>query len=392
MQFYLMQCLHSRESATEYRTPIQRSDSALSPFALQLFSMVVSWITSRLVFCLSLNIPAIHKYRKIVIRNIDLRPWSNMILKQIKSNNTPEVLSSFKIWTWMSVFPFFFCKLFLKTLPEVASRLAQSGGKRLPFLQCFARSTKKKRFIVSLCVSTSFEFNFFAWIPDGGIVLRSSASAINRNPTQLHSSLKAYTIRTTRRTFEPKWCTGPLSFADIKYHFTHDPKERSAINWWNEPTFRLVICYQVGLAHGNNTPLLLSRCSVSWTSSGSLPATVGWLIARSVTRLADDIDVPILSSTETPWIESKWSSSQLIWQSCVASTSLSRLLKTFNLGLLALNLCLLASQKCLELQDLVWYLVAQLMLAFAWFRCVTRESIAVLADVWVLWNSCLPIT
>ena len=127
-------------------------------------------------------------------------------------------------------------------------------------------------------------------------------------------------------------------------------------------------------------------------SRGHSQLLVGWLIARSVTRLADDIDVPILSSTETPWIESEWSSSQLIWQSCVASTSLSRLLKTFNLGLLALNLCLLASQKCLELQDLVWYLVAQLMLAFAWFRCVTRESIAVLADVWVLWDSCLPIT
>ena len=47
-------------------------------------------------FCLSLNITTIHKCRIIVIRNIDLRPWSNMILKHVKSNNTPEVLSSFK--------------------------------------------------------------------------------------------------------------------------------------------------------------------------------------------------------------------------------------------------------------------------------------------------------
>ena len=99
---------------------------------------------------------------------------------------------------------------------------------------------------------------------------------------------------------------------------------------------------------------LLTECSVSWTSSESPHATRGWLIAGSVTRLTDDIDVPIPSSTETPWIE-------------------SRLLKTFNS---AFWLSIFASWRVISVLNCkkscdIWRHSWRLL--FAWFRCVTRE-------------------
>ena len=41
------------------------------------------------------------------------------------------------------------------------------------------------------------------------------------------------------------------------------------------------------------------ECSLCWNNSGSPPAHGKWLIAGSATRLTDDVDVPILSSTLT---------------------------------------------------------------------------------------------
>ena len=74
-------------------------------------------------FCLSRHIHIIQKYRKIVLRNKEFRPWSNIQQSHVISQNTPEILWSFEIWTRMSGFSFFYT-FFLKWLPEIASRSA----------------------------------------------------------------------------------------------------------------------------------------------------------------------------------------------------------------------------------------------------------------------------
>ena len=81
--------------------------------------------------CLSLNINIIQRSRKIVLRNFEFRPWSNMISIYVVYRDTPENLSSFKIWTWISGFSFFCQRFFLKLLPKVASRSVHNDGWRL---------------------------------------------------------------------------------------------------------------------------------------------------------------------------------------------------------------------------------------------------------------------
>ena len=66
-------------------TPIQSTDSDLSPSMFQESSMVASSSTSRLV---SLNINLIQRYRKIVVRNTEFRPWSNTVPVHVISYNT----------------------------------------------------------------------------------------------------------------------------------------------------------------------------------------------------------------------------------------------------------------------------------------------------------------
>ena len=111
-------------------------------------------------FCLSRNIYIIQKYRKIVLRNKEFRPWSNIQQSYVISQNTPEILWSFKIWTRMSGFSFFYT-FFLKWLPEIASRLVHNGGWRLPILQWVRPSCMANTFNVTFWMCTSLDLNYF---------------------------------------------------------------------------------------------------------------------------------------------------------------------------------------------------------------------------------------
>ena len=77
-------------------TPIQGSDTDLYPSIFQQSLMPAVRSTSMLVF-VSLDINEIQRYGKIVLRNIQFRPWSNMIPICVIFHNSPEILSSFNI-------------------------------------------------------------------------------------------------------------------------------------------------------------------------------------------------------------------------------------------------------------------------------------------------------
>ena len=133
-------------------------------------------------FCLSRNIHFIQKSRKIVLRNKEFRPWSNIQQKHVISQNTPEILWSFKIWTRMSGFSFFYT-FFLKWLPEIASRLVHNGGWRQPILQWVRPVLHGKHVQCHFLNVHLFWFELFlTWISNGVIGFRSSVSATNRSP------------------------------------------------------------------------------------------------------------------------------------------------------------------------------------------------------------------
>ena len=72
-------------------------------------------------------------------------------------------------------------------------------------------------------MSTSFDLNFFTWIPDGGIVLRSSGSTVDGSPVQLLTAFNAYPMNFPGKIFVPNWCTRPWSVDDIGSNFTSAP-------------------------------------------------------------------------------------------------------------------------------------------------------------------------
>ena len=85
-------------------TPMQSSDSDLSPSCFPIITdgRLVKYTNA--CRCFSLGINVIQRYRKSVLRNKEFRFKSNIIPKYPMSNSIPENLSSFNIWTWISGF------------------------------------------------------------------------------------------------------------------------------------------------------------------------------------------------------------------------------------------------------------------------------------------------
>ena len=99
--------------------------------------------------------------------------------------NSPEILSNFKIWSGISGFSFCW-RLLLEFLPEVGS------GKITAVILAIFRPSCMETYSLSLfekCPDL-----LFSWNSDGGLVLRSSVATINKSPVQLPSSFKAYPL------------------------------------------------------------------------------------------------------------------------------------------------------------------------------------------------------
>ena len=72
------------------------------------------------------------------------------------------------------------------------------------------------------------------------------------------------------------------------------------MNWvLPKRAFELLAGGVLGAAANFSTAVCI-ECSLRWNSSGSAPACGGCLIAGSVIRLTDDVDVAILPATLTP--------------------------------------------------------------------------------------------
>ena len=132
----------------------------------------------------------------------EFRPWRNLVPIYVTSQNTPEILLSCKIRTYISGISCFFWRRFLICLPCGRTPLGTQRWTTASILANFRPEPNGKRHSLSLLwLSTSFDTNRFTRISDGGIVLRSFVSAINRTPVQLPPAFNAYPMkRISRRT------------------------------------------------------------------------------------------------------------------------------------------------------------------------------------------------
>ena len=143
-------------------------------------------------------------------------------------------------------------------------------------------------------MSTSFELNLLTWVPDGGIVLRSSVSSIKRSPVQLLTAVKAYPMNWT---FLPNWCTRPWSFDGSGSNFTSAPN--GIIGNWTDvheasghlkvvsfSMFRIWQQYSMDSAH-------LLSWSPGWTNTDEVPLFTPRTARSTIPCVSDLCDVDI---------------------------------------------------------------------------------------------------
>ena len=147
---------------------------------------------------LSLDINVIQRYRKIVLRNKEFRSWSNMSPKKVISQNTPDILSSFNVWTRTSGVSFFF--RFLPEVTRVAHSAVDNGFRSCDVLPVLHGKTNS--LIVSLLhVHLFFDLTLFMRTSDSGIVLGSSVSTINRSPVRLPPGVQGVSHGYSKKDF-----------------------------------------------------------------------------------------------------------------------------------------------------------------------------------------------
>ena len=195
--------------------------------------------------CLSLNINGIQRCRKIVLRNMVFRPWSNMLLMCEVSHSTSEILSSFKIWIFDLGLLILLLKVVLQNLAW-SRRPAWYAAVDNGCLSCNISPVLhgiESHFVflnVHLYWFESFYVHFRWWQQFGIFRFRFQEST---RPTSclVQSVFREY----PSKTFVPNWWSRLWPFADIVYHVASNPKGMMGpSNGELEPTFvrRLANC------------------------------------------------------------------------------------------------------------------------------------------------------